>query len=149
MCDFEDDLESQALIDESEWATKEAKLCPNRVWAVAGKNLVKLITDHDKLQERVMRVAKASSDAVVEGESHARMELDDYEMCNFDFCEYSQRDFTGVDQRHECRAKDCPLLKGVFPRDVLRAAAEADESMVWSSDGLSSRLWSKHRSLGL
>jgi len=100
-------------------ATEEYGFCPNRVWAVAGSLLPKLIpTTKDPIQA-----------------GNFNDELQNHEMCTFQFCEYSQRDFTAIDQRHECRDKKCDRLQGLFSRQVLEKAARADEWTVWSLDG--------------
>ena len=64
-------------------------------------------------------------------------ELPNHEICTFEFCEYSQRDFTAINQRHECRDKKCDRLQGLFSRQVLEQAARANELTVWRLDGRS------------
>ncbi|CAI7652212.1 unnamed protein product [Penicillium discolor] len=68
-------------------------LCLNRIWAVAGENLPKLLP-----KSNVIPVAGLKSE---ENEN-----LKDPEEFMSDFCEYSQRDFTAVEQRHECNNKN-------------------------------------------
>ena len=100
-------------------ATETFGLCPNRVWAVAGKFLPSLIPSKD-----LTRACDEDN------------KLQNHEMCTYDFCEYSQRDFTAVDQRHECSNKGCDLLQGQFLRQELESAARANTSTVWRLDGL-------------
>lgn len=63
---------------------KDLNLCPNRLWAVAGENLPKVLPD--------CHLNPLIGDAVEE-----------HEECTAGFCEYSLRDFTAAEQRHECR----------------------------------------------
>jgi hypothetical protein len=102
---------NKELLEAFERATIGFNLCPNRVWAVAKEKLPKLMPD---------------SESISGHEKH--------EICNFDFCEYSQRDFTGVEQRHECKEKKCGRLQYLFSRDTLE---EATTSTVWGLDGKS------------
>lgn len=116
-------LDSEKLLKAFERVPGEFNLCPHRVWAVARENLPKLVPDgnsipgHDKYEKR---------------EEHKN-----HELCTFDFCEYSQRDFTAVKQRHECKEDDCVQLQGLFLREALKNAAENGKSTVWSLDGRS------------
>jgi hypothetical protein len=99
-------------------AANQYNLCPNRLWSVAKENLPKLLPDDKSII------------------SHEKREL--HELCTFDFCEYSQRDFTAVEQRHECGGtKECVRLQGLFSRDTLNTAAKSGKSTVWSLDGKS------------
>jgi ankyrin repeat protein len=115
--------DSEKLLKAFERVPGEFNLCPHRVWAVARENLPKLVPDgnsipgHDKCEKR---------------EEHKN-----HELCTFDFCEYSQRDFTAVKQRHECKEDDCVQLQGLFSRETLKNAAENGRSTVWSLDGRS------------
>jgi len=114
------DSDTEKLLDAFQRAKEKFKLCPNRVWAVAGKDLPKLMPDSNSIPDL---------DKCKERENH--------ELCTFDFCEHSQRDFTAVQQRHECKKDNCFQLQGLFSREILIKAAEADESTVWSLDGRS------------
>ncbi|KAH8597371.1 hypothetical protein B0O99DRAFT_670446 [Bisporella sp. PMI_857] len=99
------------LLDDFENVTEKFKLCPNRLWAVAGENLRKLLPVGKQIP------------------SH-----ENHELCTFDFCEHSQRDFTAVEQRHECNKKErCKRLQ--FPRDILENATVAEKSTVWRLEG--------------
>lgn len=117
---------SKELLEAFEYATGELRLCPNRVWAVAREDLPMLIPNREKFKEYQGR------HGLRENEHH-----ENHAMCNSDFCEYSQRDFTTVQQRHECRERNCAQIWGLFSRSVLARAAENEESTVWSLDGLS------------
>jgi hypothetical protein len=52
--------DSGNLIDDFEWATTKAKLCANRVWSVARKDLPKLLPSRDKLEDHVKSMQPAS-----------------------------------------------------------------------------------------
>ncbi|KAF9771026.1 hypothetical protein IL306_011349 [Fusarium sp. DS 682] len=102
--------------------TKEFRLCPNRVWAVAKEKLPKLMP----------------GSKWIPGNSKSETGDEMHELCTFDFCEYSQRDFTAVQQRHECKEKQrCRRLQYLFSRDTLEAAAENEKSTVWGLNGKS------------
>ncbi|KFY85967.1 hypothetical protein V500_07988 [Pseudogymnoascus sp. VKM F-4518 (FW-2643)] len=101
------------LLKAFERATKEYTLCPNRVWAVAEEKLPDLLPDN-KLPSH---------------QGHSR--------CNINFCEHSQRDFTKIEQHHECYDEKCGLLTGLFSKHKLKEAAENRRSTVWSLDGMS------------
>jgi len=110
------------LLEAFQRARTELKLCPNRLWAVAGENLPKLLPDFKKIPSKQKRRGAYSDE-------------DDHQSCTFDFCEYSQRDFTAVQQRHECKDANCMQLRGLFPRDVLNYAASNEKSTVWKLSG--------------
>ncbi|CAI7673662.1 unnamed protein product [Penicillium bialowiezense] len=97
-------------------------LCPNRVWAVAGENIAKLLP-------------KSLMIPVEKGQNDENNNFENHDECTSNFCEYSQRDFTRVQQRHECiEEENCKPLD-MFPRDALDYAAEAEESTVWTLEG--------------
>jgi hypothetical protein len=107
-------------------ATIDFKLCPNRIWAVAGslprreQNLPSLIPPTEKIKQKV------------DHEAH--------DQCTFDFCEYSRLDFTSVAQRHEspsCTNDPCERHQDLFPRAELEAAANAGNPTAWKLDGKS------------
>ncbi|KAF7588227.1 hypothetical protein BBP40_005978 [Aspergillus hancockii] len=107
---------SRKLIEAFERATGQFNLCPNRVWAVAKDRLPQLLPDATSMSH------------VTENTTH--------ELCTFDFCEYSQRDFTAVQQRHECKEKaKCVRIRGRFSRNTLNKAALAGKSTTWQLDG--------------
>lgn len=111
------DSDAATLLGAFERATSKFNLCPNRVWAVGQENLAKLMP----------------KESINEGVNSG--ERNNHQSCTFDFCEYSQRDFTAVQQRHECEKGDCSQLQGLFSRELLNKAAEAEASTVWSLDG--------------
>lgn len=86
--------------------------------SVAREDLPKLMPDGNSILDR---------DKSEKRENH--------ELCTFDFCEYSQRDFTAVEQRHECKKKKCFQLQDLFSREMLAIAANGGKSTVWSLDG--------------
>lgn len=107
---------SRKLIEAFEKATKQFNLCPNRVWAVAKDKIPMLLPDATSLSH------------VTENTIHGQ--------CTFDFCEYSQRDFTAVEQRHECKEKaKCVRIRGRFSRYTLNKAALAGKLTTWQLDG--------------
>jgi len=73
------------------------------------------------------------------GSKHEELESykehNNHELCTFDFCEYSQRDFTAVQQRHECKEANCAQLRGRFSRTELERAARSGDPTVWSLTG--------------
>ncbi|KAM3549186.1 hypothetical protein ARSEF4850_008993 [Beauveria asiatica] len=114
------------LLDDFKTATVDYHLCPNRVWAVAKDDLPRLLPNC-KLK---FRMPCTTTDAGVDDADH-------HSSCTFEFCELSQRDFTAVQQRHECLDKDnCRPLGGLFSRVVLEDACIKGLSTVWALDGV-------------
>lgn len=103
------------LLRHFEKATREFKLCPNRVWAVAKDKLPDLVPE--------------SIEPIPGHEKH--------ELCTFGFCEYSQRDFTAIEQRHECNTGNCGRLRYLFSKETLDESATNGRSTVWGLDGKS------------
>jgi len=76
---------------------------------------------------------------------------EDHSACNFDFCEFSSRNFTAVQQYHERRPyeeeeqnkvaenhrdkKVCFPLQGLFNDDKLAEAVKSKKCTAWSLDG--------------
>ncbi|KAF7169987.1 hypothetical protein CNMCM5623_002503 [Aspergillus felis] len=106
-------------------ATTEFKLCPNRVWAVA-RSLPQ--------REKNIPLLIPASDADIK---HGIPHHQGHEQCTFDFCEFSRRDFTGVQQRHETPGCKCVPLRGLFPPAELEQAAKAGKVTAWALDGKS------------
>ncbi|KAJ6031165.1 hypothetical protein N7540_001897 [Penicillium herquei] len=108
------------LLEAFERATTTIKLCPNRVWAVAGEKLPDLLPQNTQMfsQHKIRK-------------DHDNV----HQSCNFEFCEYSQRDFTAVQQRHECKDASCMQMRGRFPREILYHAASSGSSTVWNLAG--------------
>ncbi|KAJ6035724.1 hypothetical protein N7540_000003 [Penicillium herquei] len=97
---------------------QQFKICPNRIWAVAGENLPNIIPDLHLI------LAQDGSQA------------NEHDKCTSEFCEQAQRDFTGVQQRHECTTGKCAQTMSVaFPRDVLYRAAINEKLTVWDLSG--------------
>jgi len=114
------------IVEAIQRATRDFKLCPNRIWAVARslpqreQCLPSLIPPTEKIKQKMRREA--------------------HDQCTFDFCEYSRRDFTSVAQRHElpsCTNDPCGRLQGLFPRAELEAAANDGKPTAWKLDGKS------------
>jgi len=114
------------IVEAVERATRDFKLCPNCVWAVAGslpqreQNLPLLIPPTERIKQ-VM---------------HHKV----HEQCTFDFCEYSRLDFTSVAQRHEsssCANYPCGRHQDLFPTTILEAAVNAGHPTAWKLDGKS------------
>ncbi|KLP05965.1 Uncharacterized protein LW94_10017 [Fusarium fujikuroi] len=101
-------------------ATDRFNLCPNRVWTVARENLPNLLP---KVWPRYQ---------LCSGEDKLK---NAHELCTVDFCELSQRDFTAVQQRHECNDAKCIQLRGLFSRVILEQAALAGASTAWDLTG--------------
>jgi hypothetical protein len=59
---------------------RELNLCPNRIWAVAGENIPKLLPDFNLIPRAGERF-----------DEHG--DYSEHNECTLDFCEYSQRDF--------------------------------------------------------
>ncbi|OAA55402.1 Ankyrin repeat-containing domain protein [Cordyceps fumosorosea ARSEF 2679] len=116
----------KSLLDDFTKATADYHLCPNRVRAVAKDDLPRLLPNR-KLN---FRMPSTTTDAGVD-------DANDHSSRTFEFCEQSQRDFTAVQQRHECPDKEgCKLLAGRFSRDLLDHAAMGRLSTVWALDGV-------------
>ncbi|KAJ5712168.1 hypothetical protein N7488_006324 [Penicillium malachiteum] len=117
------DLDDDEVLEAFQKA-REMNLCPNRIWAVAGENLPRLLP-------------KSNLVPVSRGQSDDKNNFNNHDDCTSDFCEYSQRDFTAVTQRHECSSnerKNCKLT-AIFPSEVLDSAANGESSTVWSLKG--------------
>ncbi|KAJ5614382.1 hypothetical protein N7528_008036 [Penicillium herquei] len=107
------------LLEAFERATLDIKLCPNRVWAVAGEKLPDLLPQNTQILSQ----------------HKIRHDHSLHQSCNLEYCEYSQRDFTAVQQRHECKSASCMQMRGRFPREILHHAASSGSSTVWNLAG--------------
>ncbi|KAJ5753759.1 uncharacterized protein N7511_007912 [Penicillium nucicola] len=116
-------LDNTKLLQTLEKAT-ELKLCPNRLWAVAGENLPNIFPNFNSV-------------ASLTKQQRSHPDYKDHGQCTSDFCEYSQRDFSAVQQRHECRDAKCRPLRSQFPRYALDRAARDGTSTVWALNGIS------------
>ncbi|KAJ5249519.1 hypothetical protein N7524_011835 [Penicillium chrysogenum] len=101
---------------------KQLNFCPNRIWAVAGKKLPELVPDFD--------IIPGTGDNLDEHENY-----NEHNECTPNFCEYSQRDFTAVQQRHECKEANCRQLRGRFSRVMLERAVRNGKPTVWNLAG--------------
>ncbi|KAJ5655031.1 hypothetical protein N7490_002034 [Penicillium lividum] len=118
-------LAREELLEAFHRATAELKLCPNRLWSIAGEDLLNLLPRSKSMPSSLPK----RRGNVNQGEQN------NHELCTFDFCEHSQRDFTAIQQRHECKDADCMPLRGWFPRGILNEAASHGKSTVWSIAG--------------
>jgi hypothetical protein len=136
------------LLDPTELlkAVKRARgqnLCPNRIWQAGSR--------FDHWQSDLLPLLKQFCDTFPKD----ALQHENHSECNFDFCEFSSRDFTAVHQYHERRSYEeegqeeiannhknkevCFLLRGLFNEDRLVEAVESNRLTVtaWSLDGLS------------
>ena len=112
-----------SLIWEAIHRTKEEfKLCPNRVWAVA-----KSLPEREHILPSLIPPA---GDITVKGHKG-------HQECTFDFCEYSRRDFTAVEQRHESSPCGCRPLYDMFHEYSLNEAIRNGQLTAWTLDGRS------------
>ncbi|GAB1314484.1 hypothetical protein MFIFM68171_04694 [Madurella fahalii] len=106
-------------------ATEDFGLCPNRVWGV-----VRLHWQREKILPQLMN--QRLNEPVQGHQGH--------DTCSIDFCEHSQRDFTGVTQRHErqdCAANPCSPIRHWFPMYLLEKATRSGRLAAWTLDGRS------------
>ncbi|KAJ6083694.1 hypothetical protein N7467_007829 [Penicillium canescens] len=101
---------------------RELNLCPNRIWAVAGENIPKLLPDFNLIPRAGERFDEYG-------------DYSEHNECTPDFCEYSQRDLTAVRQRHECKEAKCLQLRGRFSRVILERAARDGKLTAWNLAG--------------
>ncbi|KAI2625058.1 hypothetical protein GGR54DRAFT_594679 [Hypoxylon sp. NC1633] len=130
------------LREEIERGIEQYGLCPNRIWQV-GSQLFSWEND-------LCGPFEASSRTF----SHvlsAAMEHEDHSSCTFEYCEFSSRNFTAVQQYHEPGPSDdhdqeeirkrhknnlfCFPFKGHFREDVLLQAVNLKLSTAWAFDG--------------
>lgn len=116
---------TQELLDCFERATAGLGLCPNRVWAVAREELPALFPESLR--------SEIADDPEKKREAHHQ----NHELCTWEFCEYSRRDFTNVQQRHECPDGKCSkfMLRYRFSRRTLERAALNCTSTAWELSG--------------
>ncbi|KAK5661064.1 hypothetical protein OQA88_12443 [Cercophora sp. LCS_1] len=117
--------EDDDLVSVFERLTTTYSLCPDRLWSTCGEKLPELVPISPSLPP--LDPSDPNSN--------------DHSQCTFSFCEYSQRDFTAVAQRHECRDETaCSRLQGLFPRHLLLDAIDKidkgqEASTVWDLCG--------------
>jgi hypothetical protein len=111
-------------------AKRDFRLCPNRIWAVAGS-----IPRKERNIPNLIPFPEAANLTV----AHEDEAAETHDQCTFDFCEYSRRDFTSVAQRHEspCKGDECRRLRGWFPTFILEDASNAGKPTAWKLDGKS------------
>jgi hypothetical protein len=116
------------LLEAIERATRDFKLCPNRIWEV-GSRL-------EGWESNLPGVLPQSYEGFEEALKHQ-----DHSACTFDFCENSSRNFTAVEQRHElesCDGDTCFCLRGLFRDDELVKRLKSKQWFTaWTLDGLS------------
>lgn len=116
-----------AVLAAIDTATREYKLCPNRIWEV-GSRLENWETEFPGLL-RDHQVAFSNAF------SHQ-----DHSACTFDFCEFSTRNFTAVRQHHVypfCETF-CSRVRGLFKQEELTNAFKKGARLsAWSLDGRS------------
>lgn len=119
-------------------------LCPNRIWNAW--RACKTSSNQEDRQSELLQFLKASGTTLKDALKH-----EDHSACNFDFCEFSSRNFTAVQQYHERRPyeeeeqtkvaenhKDkrvCFPLQGLFSDSKLIEAVKSGKRTAWSLDG--------------
>ena len=87
-----------------ERATRDFKLCPNRIWELAGsppqgEQNLPLQGFTGRFWQPLYHPPKRLINSRQITKALDR-QYDQHDQCTFDFCEYSRRDFTSVAQRH-------------------------------------------------
>ncbi|KAJ5655029.1 ankyrin repeats (3 copies) domain-containing protein [Penicillium lividum] len=108
------DQESFAILMKA----RELNICHNRLWAAAGKNLARIWPN---------------SSLIVRSNSLGG--YNDHIQCTIKGCVYSDRNFTGVRQRHECGGSQCLRLKTLFSRSELEHAVLSEVCTAWDLRG--------------
>ncbi|KAJ5740278.1 ankyrin repeats (3 copies) domain-containing protein [Penicillium malachiteum] len=99
----------------------ELNLCPNRLWNAARENLTAILPDLYSIAVR--------NDSVGNREYNNE---NDHSNCTSNFCEFSRRDFTSVQQRHECSNSQCAHLRVSFRAKLLEDAVNNEQSTAWN-----------------
>lgn len=130
------------LRNEIERASEHYGFCPNRIWQIDSQ-----LRDHEcHLTGLFREFSEAHSGSLIKAMAH-----EDHSACTFDYCEFSSRNFTAVQQYHEPgfleeddtesvknKHKDnsvCSPLSELFREDVLFKAANAGMPTAWKFDG--------------
>jgi hypothetical protein len=119
-------------------------LCPNRIW-----NAWQACKAHPEQEDRrseLLTFLEELGTTLKDALKH-----EDHSACNFDFCEFSNRNFTAVQQYHERRPyeeeeqtkidenhkskKVCFPLRGLFNDGKLVEAVKSKKRTAWSLDG--------------
>lgn len=130
--------------EEIERCTKNYGFCPNRIWQIDSQ-----ISDPEcHLTGLLQGFTEKLSGSLVDAMSH-----EEHSACTFDYCEFSNRNFTAVQQYHEpafLEAKDdettrsqhtgrdksvCSPLKDLFREDTLFNAVNAGLPTAWHFNG--------------
>ena len=115
-------------------------LCPNRIWQAWQAN------SRYNLRSQLLNLLKEFGATLKDALKH-----EDHSMCNFDFCEFSSRNFTAVQQYHERRPYEeeeqtkvaenhkkrdvCFPLHGLFKDKILVEAVYSNDLTAWCLDG--------------
>lgn len=132
------------LREEIERSTKDYGFCPNRIWQIDSQ-----ISDPEcHLTGLLQGFTEKLSGSLVDAMSH-----EEHSACTFDYCEFSNRNFTAVQQYHEpvfSETEDdettrtqhngrdksvCSPLKDLFREDTLFNAVNAGLPTAWHFDG--------------
>ena len=130
------------LRQEIERATENYGFCVNRVWQTGSQ----LKGQESELCGPIQRFCEEYSSSLKKALSH-----EDHSSCTFDFCEFSSRDFTAVQQYHErgrveeddeakvrrnhANRSICFPLSGLFREDVLLKGVNAGSLTAWRLNG--------------
>ncbi|KAJ5345860.1 ankyrin repeats (3 copies) domain-containing protein [Penicillium brevicompactum] len=98
---------------------RELNICHNRLWAAVGKNLAHIWPDPSLIER-----------------PNSRGGYNDHTKCTIKGCVYSDRNFTGVRQRHECGGSHCLRLKALFSRSELERAVLREGCTAWDLSGV-------------
>lgn len=130
------------LREEIERCTKDYGFCPNRIWQIDSQ-----ISDPECHLTGLLRgFTEKLSGSLVGALAH-----EEHSACTFDYCEFSNRNFTAVQQYHEpvfSEAEDgesigrqhrdksvCSPLKDLFREDTLFNAVNAGMPTAWHFNG--------------
>ncbi|KAI0546385.1 hypothetical protein F4679DRAFT_412202 [Xylaria curta] len=118
---------------------REQNFCPNRIWQFCSQ-----IGDWPSKQ----LIAQEILDELV---SKDALKHENHSACNVDFCEFSIRNFTAVQQYHEPMSNEegdqtkiaenhkqqgtCVAVRGLFNETKLVQAVQSDKLTAWSLDG--------------
>ncbi|OTA59593.1 hypothetical protein K449DRAFT_333385, partial [Hypoxylon sp. EC38] len=114
------------LREEIERGTEKYGFCPNRIWQV-GSQLKGWEDDLCGLLEAFSRTFSHMLPAAMIHEDHSS--------CTFDYCEFSSRNFTAVQQKRHKDNSICFPFRGRFREDVLLKAVNLELPTAWALDG--------------
>ncbi|KAI0402667.1 hypothetical protein F4802DRAFT_608517 [Xylaria palmicola] len=127
------------VVEQLEQLRNQYSFCPNRVWRACSQ-----IRDWESKQSTLQEIL----DGVFPKDS---LRHENHAACSLDFCEFSSRNFTAVQQYHEPTTCDqhgktrenheqkhvCFRLQSLFNDDKLVEAAQSDKLTAWRLDGWS------------